>query len=382
MALRIMHVVNNLGRGGLENGLVNLTRHLDPRRFEHVICAIRGLGPSTERLPRDRVQVRALDEAASASRLQLPALVRAIRDVRPDVVHSRNWGAIEAVLAARIARVRGVIHSEHGFEAAASVAEPWRRRGFRRIAYEAADRVLTVSSQLRDLHAARTGFRASRISVIHNGVDCSRFSPDPAIRRTVRNELGIAETALCVGSVGNLLPVKDHNTLLESLAVLDSRRVDWQLLLIGEGPERARLQAFVDGRGWQSRVRLLGSSHRVPDLLRAMDVFVLPSLAEGMCNALLEAMATGLPSIVTAVGGNPEVVVDGESGLLWPAGDCQALAVQVERVWEDPGLRARLGQGALRRVRDQFSLESMVQAYEKLYRNVRPATGVPQLSAS
>ena len=106
MPIRIMHVVNNLGKGGLENGLVNLIERLDPRRFEHVVCTLAGLGPNAERLAKEQVQVLALRDADSNSRFQTPALVRAIRQFRPDIVHSRNWGAIEAVVAARVARGR------------------------------------------------------------------------------------------------------------------------------------------------------------------------------------------------------------------------------------------------------------------------------------
>ena len=125
----------------------------------------------------------------------------------------------------------------------------------------------------------------------------------------------------------------------------------------------------------------LGSSSRVPEVLRAMDVFVLPSVAEGICNSLLEAMATGLPVIATAVGGNPEVVVDGESGLLFPAGDVAALADRLTRLRAQPEVRSELGLRAIERVRSEFSLDSMVRAYEQLYLGLRPVAGVPALSA-
>lgn len=382
MPIRVMHVVNNLGRGGLENGLVNLIQRMDPRGFEHVVCTIRGLGPNAGRLPADRVQVMTLAETGSTSVVQTPALVRAIRRFQPDVVHSRNWAAIEAVVAGRLARAGAVVHSEHGFEAKASTEEPGRRICFRRLAYELADRVLAVSFQLRDLHAARTGFSARKIGVIHNGVDRERFCPDPEARARMRGELGILESDLCIGSVGNLLPVKDQMTLLKALAALTDSFGEWRLLLVGEGAEDRKLRAFVDTHpAWRHRVTFLGSSSRVPELLRAMDVFVLPSVAEGICNSLLEAMATGLPVIATAVGGNPEVVVDGESGLLFPAGDVRALADRLTRLRAQPALRTELGLRAIERVRSEFSLDSMVRAYEQLYLGLRPVAGVPALSA-
>lgn len=382
MAIRIMHVVNNLGKGGLENGLVNLIQQMDPHVFEHVVCTIRGLGPNVERLPLERVQVVNLADGASSSLVQMPALGRAMRRFRPDIVHSRNWGAIEAVLAARLVRTGAVVHSEHGFETKASAKEPRRRVYFRRLAYELADRVLAVSHQLRDLHARRTGFPARKITVIHNGVDPGRFFADLESRARVRRELGVAESDFCIGCVANLVPVKDHATLLESAAALAEHVPAWRLLIIGEGPEEPKLKAFVAAHpAWKDRVSFLGSSSRVPELLRAMDVFVLPSLAEGICNSLLEAMSTGVAVIAADVGGNPEVVVDHESGLLFPAGDVSSLTNHLLRVATQPPLRAQLGQRALERVRSEFSIDSMVRAYEQLYLGLRPVAGIPALSA-
>jgi sugar transferase (PEP-CTERM/EpsH1 system associated) len=383
MSIRILHIVNNLGKGGLENGLVNLIERMDAHRFEHVVCTVRGLGPNAERLPMDRVQVVSVAGRGWSQRVQTPALVRTIRRFRPDVVHTRNWAAVEGVVAARIARAPAVVHSEHGFEGSIEHADPRRRTLFRRMAYELADQVVAVSYQLRSLHAARTGFPENRIAVIHNGVDRGRFCADQAIRTRVRRELGVLDTDVCLGSVGNLLPVKDHMTLLRACAELGPGAAPWRLLVVGEGPERARLEAFTESRqSLKGHVSFLGSSKVVADVMRAMDIFVLPSVAEGMCNALLEAMATGLPIVATAVGGNPEAVVDGKSALLFPAGDVPALSGHLLRLLSDAAARTRLAKGALQRVTEEFSMESMVHAYERLYLGVRHAEGMPALSAS
>ena len=377
MPIRIMHVVNNLGKGGLENGLVNLIRRLAPDRFQHIVCTLRGLGPNAEHLPADRVQIVALKTRGWSSRVQTPMLARAITTAQPDIVHSRNWSAIEAVFAARLAGARGIVHSEHGFEADASVAEPWRRNAMRRLAFELAHRVVSVSWQLREVHARRTGFAPRRIHVIHNGVDCTRFFPDAEARRRMRGELGIGDGDLCIGSVANLLPVKDHITLLESIGIFTASGAGpWRLLLVGEGSERARLQAYVDARPeWKSRILFLGSSNRVPELLRAMDVFVLSSVAEGICNSLLEAMASGVAVVATSVGGNPEVVANQESGLLFPARDVQALARHLSELHARPELRSDLAARGIERVQEQFSINSMVQAYDQMYCSLLRASG-------
>ena len=231
-----------------------------------------------------------------------------------------------------------------------------------------------MSYQLRDVHARATGFPARRIEVIHNGVDSRRFYPDAAVRAQVRDGLGIGDHEFCIGAVANLLPVKDHMTLLRAVSGLAAVCSNWRLLIAGEGPQRSDLEGFVNNHAtWKHRVSFLGSSDCVPDILRALDVYVLPSVAEGISNSLLEAMATGVPPVVSAVGGNPEVVVDGESGLLFPTGDPAQLTERLQSLRAHEELRRRLGKNAMNRAREEFSIESMIRKYEQLYRNVVPA---------
>jgi sugar transferase (PEP-CTERM/EpsH1 system associated) len=376
--IRIMHFVDGLGKGGLENGLVNLIERLDPERFEHVVCAIRYLGPNADRLPRERVRVICLERKVTESTLHLGAFVGAIREAQPDIVHGRNWGAVEASPAGRLAGCRAVVHSEHGLETDANAWEPLRRRLFRRFAFELAHRVVSVSYQLRDLHARRTGFAARRISVIHNGVDGRRFHPDAETRVQARRELGISADEFCIGSVGNLLPVKDHMTLLKAFDRIAGSSQACRLVLLGEGSERPRLEAFADAHPeWRKRVTFVGSSNRVGEMLNALDAYVLPSISEGISNSLLEAMATGLPVVATATGGNPEVIVDGESGLLFPVGDCERLATILLELAAKKDRRVKLGQRALRRVADNFSIDSMVRNYAQMYESLVSVVPAP-----
>ena len=374
MAIRILHVVNSLGVGGMENGLVNVIRQMDPRRFTHAVCAMRELGPMADRLPRDRVQVMCLEEKDINRTIQVGPLVQKIREIRPDIVHSRNWGGIEAVIAGRWARSCAVIHSEHGMEFNTSRSEPWRRSCFRRLAFELADRVFSVSHQLRDLHARRTGFPARKISVIYNGVDSRKFSPDPSARSRSRQELAISPEEFCIGWVGRLDPIKDLPTLLRAVEAFSKSCANWRLLIVGDGSELPSLEAFVrQSPVLSGRVNFLGLRQRVPEILNAMDVFVLPSISEGISNTLLEAMATGLPVVASAAGGNPEVVVEGESGFLFSVGDHRQLAEKILLLWKQSSFRRRLGEQALQRVKDQFSPELMVQQYERLYSSLAQA---------
>jgi sugar transferase (PEP-CTERM/EpsH1 system associated) len=368
--LRILHVVDNMGKGGLENGLANLIERLDPQRFEHVVAVIRHTGLNSDRLPKHTRLIHL--DMQPASRVHAMAFARLIRQMQPDIVHSRNWGTIEAVAASRLSRVVSTVHSEHGLDWSESAHEPRRRRWFRRLSYELADRVFCVSRQLRAVHASRTGFPADRISVIYNGVDLGRYHQDAAVRAQVRREFGLAERDLCIGCVGNLSPVKDYMTLLRAIARFAGACQHWRLLIFGDGPERDALESFVQGHPeWADRVSMPGIVDRVPDLLKAFDVFVLASLTEGISNSLLEAMATGLCVVATATGGNPEVVVDGHSGLLFPVGDDAALVEHLQLLEREPERRQRLGAEAMRRAATDFSLDTMVGRYAELYASLQ-----------
>jgi sugar transferase (PEP-CTERM/EpsH1 system associated) len=375
-----MHIVFGLGRGGLQTGLENLLGRLDPNKFEHVICALRPPidHPMCQGLA-GHGKLMCLATTESGSRFQTAAIARAIREVKPDIVHSRNWGCIEAVMAAKWVGSCAVLHGEHGIDSDPSVAEPRRRTWFRRVAYEMADRVLSVSYQLKELHARRTGFPPAKITVIHNGVNERQFFPDPATRARVRAELGIAENEFCIGSVGNLAPVKDHLTTLKAAAEFTKTVKDWRCIILGEGPERPKLEAFVnDHPEWKDRVSLPGMTRRIPEMLNAMDVVVLSSITEGICNSLLEAMAAGLPVVVTDTGGNPEIVVDGQSGLLFPVGGVRQLAEKLCLLRERKDLRLELGQNAMRRMREEFSVENMAANYDQVYSSLAPAEGRSQ----
>ena len=367
MSVRIMHVVEALGiGGGVENGIANLVQRMDPRRFEHVLCAVFRAGPQMDRYTAPNVSILCLDQKARKGSLQVGPLARALRRVRPDIVHSRNWGALEAVAAGRLVRFCSVIHSEHGFEVDPA-AEPRRRQWIRRAAFELAHGVFSVSYQLRDTLARRTGFPGRKIGVIHNGVDAARFRQRPAAGVEFRRELGISSEEFCIGCVGRLNRIKDYPTMLRAAELFSRSCASWRLLIAGSGSELPVLQEMVNSNSTlRDRVHFLGSSGNIPDFLNAIDVYVLPSICEGISNSLLEAMATGLPVIVSDTGGNPEVVGEA-SGLLFPVGNHELLAERLLLLYRDRDARAEFGRQALGRIHAEFSLDSMVRQYEDMY---------------
>jgi sugar transferase (PEP-CTERM/EpsH1 system associated) len=363
---RILHVLNRLDAGGTEYAALRIINGLE--EFEHAICVTRGVSPAWSS---SGCRVRAIftvGDVAHDRQLLLPKLCQVMKSYRPDIVHSRNWGAIESILAARLAGVPVVIHSEHGYELDQLGGLPLRQRLFRSLSYAFADAVFAVSRQLRDFHAQQSWRGRQKLRVIYNGVDPSRFArPDGATHRK-RSAWGIPAGRMVVGSVGRMVRIKDYQTLLQAADLLLSSGLDLQVVLAGDGPERPRLEQWArNSTLLRERVTFLGAIQDVEAVLPAFDAFVLPSLAEGMSNTLLEAMACGLPIVASRVGGNPELVDDGSSGLLFTAGSTRELTDKLASVVTDRGLRERLGAEARKKAQLEFSLSRMLTEYRKLY---------------
>jgi sugar transferase (PEP-CTERM/EpsH1 system associated) len=366
--LRVLHVVNRYETGGTEHGVLKIVNGLDSRFFEHRICVARGYIPEVADAHGLRGRIFVAGNAEPGFQWLVFRLRRIMRAYRPHIVHSRNWGAIEAIAAARLARVPVVVHSEHGYELDMLEGLPWRRRLLRRGLYSLADAVFTVTRELRDYHASQASVQSERLRVIYNGVDTRRFSPDPAARQEARRKFGLPPESFLIGTVGRLVPIKDHAALLRAAEILGTKGVDVRVVIAGTGPEETRLRQLADTTPTLAgRVHFLGACENVEEVLRSLDVFVLPSVSEGMSNTLLEAMASGLPVVATRVGGNPEIVEDGVSGLLCPAGDATELARLIDRLVNRPELRHSLGVAARQSVTSKFSLEKMISDYRDLY---------------
>jgi sugar transferase (PEP-CTERM/EpsH1 system associated) len=372
-----MHVVNYLRRGGMEFGILKLIAGLGTENFEHRFC-------TTRKFDDDFVTAYdlkgMLDVAAgNGEGLQFPLfrLKNIFARYRPHIVHTRNWGALEAVPAARLAGVPIVIHSEHGYEVDNLTGLPLRRRLFRKMAYGMTDVIFTVTRELRDYHVRQGWTSADRIRVLYNGVDTSRFAPNLQSRIRIRKELGIGESTCVIGGVGRMVPIKDYGTLLRAADRLIARGDDVVVLLVGSGPDLDSLKQHVSAsKNLHDRVHFMGACDQVPETLNAMDIFVLPSLGEGMSNTLLEAMASALPVVATNVGGNPEVVHDRHSGYLFKPGDTHGLSAAVENLHKNPEIRLKFGSAARKRAVMEFSLDSMMKQYRELYTTAAQKRGV------
>ncbi len=358
----IAHVIHSLHPGGLENGVVHLINGIP--KFRHTLVCLTSADSWRERFA-SFLEVIELGKS-DGQNLRLPfRLTRLFRRLRPDIVHSRNWAAFDAIPAARMAGVPVVIHGEHGRDAQDPLGQNRRRKWLRWGFHPLVDRFVTVSHDLRQWLVGTVGVPERKVLTIHNGVDTNRFNDMD--RAEERQALGIGDDWFVIGSVGRLDPVKDYGSLLEAFAGLCRRHPRSLLVLAGDGPVRGPLEKHAAELGVTDRVRFLGERDDIPRVLKAFDVFVLPSIAEGMSNAILEAMATGLPVVATAVGGNPELVEDGITGRVVRPRAPETLRVALERYLAEPHLLRVHGKAARECAVSEFSLERFVSAYRHLY---------------
>jgi len=365
--IKIVHVVHSFGVGGLENGVVNLINRLD-EHFEHTVLCLSRSGAMAERLINRRVALLEMKLPTDKFRFPILKLSRVLRGLAPDIVHTRGWSSVDAISAARVTGIPFVIHGEHGWEASDPQGRNRRRMLVRKCLSPLVDRFVTVSDDLKRWLHQSIGIPERKIARIHNGVDVRRFSHGQ--REAARRLLGLEDPAFVVGTVGRLDAVKDHTSLLqgfESITRLEQRAY---LLVVGDGPMREEIQAQARRLGILDKVKLLGERDDIPLLLQALDVFALTSIAEGISNTILEAMASGLPVVATRVGGNPELLEHGVTGQMVSARDVTALAEALRNYLRAPELRRAHGANARARAERDFSLERMAAQYADLYFNL------------
>ncbi|MCG5535549.1 TIGR03088 family PEP-CTERM/XrtA system glycosyltransferase [Ectothiorhodospira mobilis] len=368
----VAHVIHRLDVGGMENGLVNLINHMPPQRYRHAILCMTGYTGFARRLQREDVSLHALDKREGKDPAVHLRLWRLLRRLRPAIVHTRNLATLEAQATAALAGVRRRVHGEHGWNVGDLDGSGEGPRRMRRLLRPLVGQYIALSRHQMDYLAGAIGVPADRLNHICNGVDTGRFHP-PQDRAAARAVLppGFAPPGTPVfGAVMRLQAVKAPEVLLQAFLGLLGQAPpggEPRLVMVGDGPLLRDLRARLDAAGAAHLAWLPGARDDIPEILRALDVLVLPSLAEGICNTVLEAMATGLPVIATHVGGNPDLIRDGRTGLLVPPGDAEALMAALARCLGDPAGARALGAAARAHSEQALSLEAMVQGYLAVY---------------
>lgn len=366
---RILYVSTSTTIGGAEKTLYTLSTLIDPSVCE--VAGVVSLKPKgryareLEALGR-RVYSLKINQRVGLQDLQKLALV--IHETKPDLVHAIMYQAIQ--LARGVKRLRYA-----DFKLITSPRVHYRTRtpfslfvdGFLK---KADDLLIAESESSRSYLVEKLDYEKRKTITIRNGVDIAGWSVSKTDRKERREMIGITDKDFLVGCIGRLDEQKGHLYLVDAMAEILQNHPQAKCVILGEGPIHAELQARIDAHGIGTSVGLLGEQDDIPAWLSAFDAFVLPSLWEGIPNALLEAMALGLPVIASEVDGVGEAVVHDLSGLLVKPGDAKALVVAINDMIEDSSLRERLGREAKKVVNENFKLADMIVRYEKAYRAV------------
>jgi sugar transferase (PEP-CTERM/EpsH1 system associated) len=359
--IHIQHVLLSLQPGGLENGVVNVVNRLDSREFRSSVCCLKHAGEFRSRITGEETRVYEMGWRGGNDFALPLKLARLFRETRPDIVHTRNAESyFYGFLGAKLAGVPCIIHSEHG----RTFNDRKIRFAVQRWFSKYTNSVFAVSERLRRDLVKYTAISAGKIDVLYNGVDLKHFKP--VAREELRHRLEFRPSDIVVGSVGRLVAVKNYSLLLRAVKAMANNNV--VVVLIGEGSERAALEAQALALGLNERVRFFGHRDDVAELLVAMDIFVLPSLSEGMSNTQLEAMAAGVAVVASDVGGNAEIVQHGVNGLIFPNGDEVQLCKHLNALAANACLRAELAKAGRDRVLSGFTIDAMIRRYEHLYR--------------
>ena len=359
----VMQLVLSLMPGGTERLVIDLVTRLSPR-FRMVVCCLDEKGDWAHEVTALGVPVVALQRLPGFHPSLGARVARMAAEHRVNLIHCHHYSPfVYGRIAALVRPQLRLVFTEHG--RLSDDSPKLKRRIANAVLGRLPAAMFSVSSDLK-AHMVAEGFPAGRLGVIHNGVD-PRERLTATDRIAARARLGIAADAFLIGTAARLDPVKDLGTLVAATARLRTQQVRAQLVIAGEGPERPALESAIQQQGLAGIVQLLGYRPDVRELLPGLDVFVNSSISEGISLTVLEAMAAGLPVVATRVGGTPEVVVHGTTGLLVGARSDHDLAAALLELASSPERRSAMGTAGRRRLEEQFTIERMVDQYSREY---------------
>lgn len=366
MTAHIVHVVHRFDTGGMENGMVNLFNALPPQRYRHTVVALTDYSDFRRRIGAQTVEFHALQRAPGHGLGWAARLWKLLRQLKPDLVHTRNLAALEAQFVAAAAGIRATVHGEHGRDVFDLHGRNWKYNLLRRAARPFVSNYIAVSQDLETWLRLTIGVPPHKLHQIYNGVDSAKFHPREGARPAFAHPESIV-----FGSVGRMVEVKDYPMLVRAFIQLVHQQPERagraRLVIVGEGPARGVCQALLQQAGLSHLAWLPGERHDIAEIMRAFDVFVLPSRNEGISNTVLEAQASGLPVIATAVGGNVELVKSGVNGILVAPGDVNDMAQGLLGYLDAPVRIAEHGGQARRQAEQRFSIAAMAEAYARVY---------------
>jgi sugar transferase (PEP-CTERM/EpsH1 system associated) len=367
----IVHVVYSFTIGGLENVIVQLINRLPAEKFRHTVLSLTTISDFKNRITQPDVQFIELNKPPGHAIPLYPNIFKLLRKLKPDVLHTCNLAALEIVPIAWLAGVPLRIHAEHGWDAHDPNGSNPRYRKLRKFYKPFVSHYIAVSKDLDQYLEHAIGVSRNRRSLIANGVDTDFFSPAENTQPPITGCPFTPKQHWIAGTVGRLQTVKNQPFLARAFVKLlqdyPKAALRIRLVIIGDGPLKNEIEKILLLGNALQYTWLPGARNDIADIMRTLDCFVLPSQTEGTSCTLLEAMACGLPTIATAVGGTPALVEEGITGNLIPADDVASLAQALWLAYSSPDNFSKLGINARQRVISVFALSSMIKQYEQLF---------------
>ncbi|MBU2102934.1 MAG: glycosyltransferase, partial [Candidatus Omnitrophica bacterium] len=354
----ILYIIWSLGLGGAERVVINLAKGLDKNKYNVTVCCLNDKGQFAYELEKEGIEVVALNKKGAFDISIVPRLSSLIRRYNIDIVHTHLWGAnFWGRIAAKLANVKVIIATEHNMDT-------WKNGGYfilDRWVSSFTDKVIVVSESVKDFYYKKIGLTDEKSRMIHNGIESEKYAlaKKGTDFKTNGNEI-------VIGIVGRLVPQKGHKYFLLAMKELVSKhRIKG--LIVGSGPMGEELKQYSKDLGLNGNVVFTGLRQDIPEVLKSLDILVLPSLREGLPIVALEAMASGVPVVATNVGGTPEVVIDNETGILIEPENERDIVNAIGRLIEDKVAMERLICNARRHIQKNFTIEKMVLQHESLY---------------
>jgi len=363
--IKIAHLLNVLAPAGKESALLKIASKYDRNLFDVDIIILRNILHG-DIIEYSNVNVIPLNSKAKNSIIEIPRLIKLFKKGKYDIVYTHSWNTLlEGYIAAKLSGIPIKIHGEHG-----TFEESFIKNKLQKYLWGKFDSVTVVAGVLKTIMENNFNFQNGNVTIVYNGINKKNYYPSKSLKDEVRDEFGIKDSFV-VGTVGRYHPVKDHITLFKAIKNIKPKIPNIKLMLVGGEQVGTNVtktyQREIEKMDIKDEVVFVPFTSTVVKSLNSFDIFVLSSISEGCSNVILEAMACGLPVIASNTGGNPELVVENESGLLFKVGDDKALGDKILRLYFEKELRSKFGENNLKRIHDLFTLEKTVKNYQDLF---------------
>ncbi len=357
----IVHILYRFDIGGLESVLVNMINTMPEQSYRHVIISLTESSEFEKRINRDDVEVICLHKQAGNDPKIHLKIWQLLRQLKPVCTHTYNISTLEYNVISFLAGIKKRIHAEHGRDIYDLDGSNKKYQYLRRFVNPFVTQWIPVSKELDDWLVRDVKLPKSKVNLIYNGIDLELYNP-----KKYQNK-----KQFIVGTVGRMAAVKDQLTLIKAIEILITEYPEFKNIIrldvVGDGELYSSLQSYIEEHSLTANIKLLGARNDVANILQSFDVFVLPSLAEGIPLTILEAMATSLPVISTRVGGVPELIENDINGYLISPQDVNSLAIKIRHYIDRPELIKKHGNNGRLKVEESFSLQAMTDQYLKVY---------------